>query len=611
MTAPPDPGAWGVIDGFRDATGVWRNASSETVRSLLEVLGADRERPSDAGAPLVVRSGHGRRLDRPVEVVLEDGASLGVSRRLPPDLPLGYHRLRGDDGERALIVSPGVCPLPARRLWGFAVQLYALRSAASWGMGDLGDLGELARWAAGELGAGVLMLNPLHADVPVTPQQPSPYFPSSRRYTNPLYLRIEDIAGAGADPALVQLAATGRALSAGDRIDRDAVLRLKLEALTRLWPGHRDAQPQPDDDLRDFAVHCVLAERHGRFWRTWPEPLRAPHSDAVRRAARAHADRVGFFAWLQRLCDAQVAAAASPLTVVHDLAVGIDPDGADAWCWPEVVARGVSAGAPPDEFNLDGQDWGLAPFDPWRLRAAGYRPFAQTLRAALRGGGIRIDHVMGLFRLYWIPAGRSPADGAYVRHPSADLLDIVALECARADAFAVGEDLGTVEAPMRTALRARNVLSYRLLWFEGRHPQRWPRRALAAVTTHDLPTVAGLWTGSDLLDQRRAGLRPNPEALEAIAARVGRRCGLRRDAPVAEVIEAVHRVLATAPCPVTTANLSDALGVAERPNMPGTVDTWPNWRLPLPVGLEAIRRDPGVRRVAAALARPSIRPGSG
>jgi 4-alpha-glucanotransferase len=258
--------------------------------------------------------------------------------------------------------------------------------------------------------------------------------------------------------------------------------------------------------------------------------------------------------------------------LVHDIAVGVDPAGADAWLWRDVVVDGARVGAPPDKFNPDGQDWGLPPFDPWRLRAAGYEPFIQVLRAAFRhGAGVRIDHVMGLFRLYWMPAGADPRDGTYVRYPWRDLLGIVALEASRAGAFVVGEDLGTVEPWVRDELAQRNVLSYRLLWFESDPPSRWPEKALAAVTTHDLPTVAGMVTAT------------------------GAHEGSVRDA-----VRHGYAELAASPCVLVAATLEDVLEVHEQPNRPGTVDEW-NWSRPLPLRLEQLVGDERLAEVVTTL----------
>ena len=329
--------------------------------------------------------------------------------------------------------------------------------------------------------------------------------------------------------------------------------------------------------------------------------LRRPDTAAVHTFARQRADRVRFHAWLQWLLDSQLAAAAT-LPVVEDLAVGFDPGGADAWAWQDLLALDVRVGAPPDEFNTQGQDWGLPPFIPWKLRAAGYEPFVQTIRTSLRhAGGLRVDHVMGLFRLFWIPLDGGQAAGAYVRYPASDLLDILALESHRAGAFVVGEDLGTVEDAVRQELAERQILSYRLLWFEPDSPERYPHQALAAVTTHDLPTIAGVWTGADLVAQREIGLAPNEDGQAELHRRLGQRADVEADASVADVTTGAYRALARAPSRVLMATLDDALGVAERPNMPGTTDQWPNWSLALPTPLEDVEADPTVAAVAEAL----------
>jgi 4-alpha-glucanotransferase len=287
---------------------------------------------------------------------------------------------------------------------------------------------------------------------------------------------------------------------------------------------------------------------------------------------------------------------------VSDLAVGVDPGGPDAWLWQEAIVGGMRVGAPPDRFNTRGQNWALPPFDPWRLRAAGYQPWIESLRGALRhGSGLRIDHVMGLFRLFWIPVAGTPFEGVYVRYPYEDLLNIVALEAHRAGAFVVGEDLGTVESGVRRTLAGRNLLSYKLWWFQDERPSAWPAKALGAVSTHDLPTIAGVLSGSDLAAQIQLGLNPNEEASTRLRKKLVTRTGSDDKTPVAEVIRRVYADLATAPCVLLTATLDDALAVEDRPNVPGTVDEWPNWRLALPQSLEEVEGMELPRTIAAQL----------
>ena len=614
---------WGIDDGYEDALGEWRETPATTRSALHAAMGVNSGQGGPPVEPLVrvLRPGQTLPLAKPMELRLEDGTALRVDVSLPADLPVGYHELCAIDGEDTvhIIVSPGQCYLPAGwHTWGWAVQLYALRSAKSWGMGDLADLRKLARWSATELGAGLLLVNPLHAATPVLPQQPSPYFPSSRRFRNVLYLRVQEVPGAAESVIdLEPLTAAGRALNQERRIDRDAVFRLKMQALDRLWmrfngdPAFDRYRQEQGDALQQFATFCTLAEQYGGEWQVWPAEVRRPDAPAVARFAAERADRVRFHGWLQWLLDVQLARAAAELPVMQDLAIGIDPNGADAWAWQDVLATNVTVGAPPDKYNTLGQDWGLPPFIPHKLRAAAYEPFRQTIRAALRhAGGLRIDHVMGLFRLYWIPQGADPSLGAFVRYAADELLAIVALESQRARAPVVGEDLGTVEAGIREQLAAHQLLSYRLLWFETDPPARYPELALAAATTHDLPTIAGLWSGADLRVQRQLGLRPNEEGLREIIQRLRVMTGLPEEATGCEVILRAYQLLAEAPSVAVTATLEDALALEERPNMPSTTTEWPNWSLALPTSLENLQTLTFTRAVAETLRRrrsPQIR----
>jgi len=596
VSPAPDPTAWGVAPGYHDVRGRWVAAEAEVARRVLEAMGAGDEAPPPAPVR-VIPPGRPLPLERPAEVVTEDGATLPALDAIPP-LPAGYHRLRWLDGggELCLIASPRRCHLPPDlRAWGWSVQLYALRSRTSWGLGDLADLRRLARWSAA-MGAGLLLLNPLAAPLPLPSQEPSPYYPSSRRFRNPLYLRIEEVPNAWRlGDRLVALARAGTELNRRRRIERDRVFALKMQALEELF-AHSGEQEELErhlartPGLEEYATFCALSEVHGAPWQRWPEPLRRPGSAAVARFRSARARRVRFHAWLQWLLDRQLAAAGRELPLVHDLPVGVQPAGADAWVWQDTLVQGMSVGAPPDPFNPAGQDWAVPPFDPWRLRAAGYEPFIQTLRATFRhGAGLRIDHVMGLFRLYWIPRGAEPNGGVYVRYPHDELLDIVALESCRHRAYVIGEDLGTVEEVVREEMAARNMLSYRLLWFEDRPPDRYPSESLAALTTHDLPTLAGVWEGIDGDPTMRDRLR--------------RHVGVREGQSVGEVTTAVYRALASSPARLVAATLEDVLGVRERPNYPGTTNEHPNWSLALPLTLEELQREPMAAELAAALRR--------
>ncbi|MBM3221785.1 MAG: 4-alpha-glucanotransferase [Candidatus Rokubacteria bacterium] len=611
MTTPrrPRTDAWAIDDGYFDALGVWRPTSRATHRAIVAAMGGDPKARPQAPTVRVVRAGAATRGRVRGDLTLEDGRTVHVDGALPHDLPLGYHTLHGKSGATRVIVVPPRCHLPDRlRIWGWAAQLYATRSRESWGIGDLADLRRLARWSAGTLGARLILLNPLAAAAVTLPQQTSPYYPSSRRFRNPLYLRVEDVPGARDDTALAPLVAEGRSLNAERRVDRDRVFTMKMRALETLWkrfPGDAQFESYRAESagLREYAIFCALTEEHRRAWQTWPAEHRRPDAGGVRTFAEAHADRVGFHEWLQWLIDRQLAAAGEEIALMQDLPIGVDPDGADAWMWQDVLATGASVGAPPDRYIVNGQDWGLPPFVPHRLAAAGYEPFVQTIRAALRhAGGLRIDHVMGLFRLFWVPHGLTPADGVFVRHRADDLLGIVALESARARAFIVGEDLGTVEDGVRERLAEQAILSYKVVWFEPKPPAEYPPLALAAVTTHDLPTIRGLWTGADIEHQKAVGQTPNEAGLAEMRERLKTVIGLDDDAPLTTVVEETHRLLAEAPCAVVTATLDDALLVEERPNMPGTVVP-ANWSLALPKPLEEIETDPTTLAVARALAR--------
>ncbi len=600
---------------YIDALGGRREPPAEAVVAIRTAIG---DAPANGSRVIVVTEGD-RTPVGPAEVCLEDGTTLTVDHRLPAGVPAGYHEIARADGTVArLIVSPATCFLPeSLRVWGWVIQLYAARSRRSWGIGDLADLRRLGRWAARN-GAGIALINPLAAATPLVPQQPSPYFPSSRRFRNPLYLRIEEVDGATTLSDLSATAARARALNKERRINRDEIFRLKMGVLERIWEiiRRRDL-PELDTyaaehgpSLREFAVFCALAERFQSGWRGWPGEFRHPSSTAVRDVARLRpmADRIRFHQWVQLQIDRQLAAASRAMPVMQDLPIGFDADGADAWAFQDVLAQGISVGAPPDEFNTRGQNWGLPPFVPRRLRKAGYQPFIETIRACVRhSGGLRIDHVMGLFRLFWIPDGMEPRDGAYVRSEAQDLLGIVALESRRAGAMIVGEDLGTVEDDVRAQLAARNVLSYRLLWFEKGSPAKYPKQALAAVSTHDLPTIAGLWTGFDLQAQKEIGLFPNELGTREIRMHVRRLTDATPRTPLSTVVVRVHEALAAAPSRILTATLEDAMLVKERPNMPATTTEWPNWSVALPETIESLETSRVAARIARALTKRAPR----
>jgi 4-alpha-glucanotransferase len=599
--------AWGIDDGYEDVTRTWHETPEATRRRLRVSMGglADVDDPPPAGRPVwFLRQGDPAPIERPAELELEDGTVVRATAALPADLPLGYHDLHpSDDGPTTrLIIVPDRCAPAPERASGWTVQLYAARSRASWGIGDLGDLATFGRWARGR-GAGFVAVSPLHAPIPSDSPEASPYFASTRRWRNPLHLRIEGVDGWDAGSVeLAPLAEAGSALNSVRRIDRQAAWAAKRAALEWLWTRVRaSAAADPRFDafrvsggasLHRYGVFCALAEHHGAGWRSWPAEHRRPDTGAVARFAVDNDDAVQFHMWVQWQLDRQVAGAADAGPgLVFDLAIGADPDGFDGWTWQDVLAHDMRVGAPPDDFNPNGQNWGLPPFVPWRLRAAGYEPLVELFRAAFaHGAGLRVDHAMGLFRLFWIPEGGDPGEGGYVRFRGTEVLDVLALESVRAGTFVIGEDLGTVEDWVRGVLAERDVLSYRLAWFEQEPPERWPRRALAAITTHDLPTVAGVVGGTD-----------DPGFGSKLAGLLGRPVGPGDD-PVA-VAAGAYRRLSGSPCQLVAATLEDALGVVERPNVPGTTHEHPNWSLALPCRIDELDADERVSRVAEALTR--------
>jgi 4-alpha-glucanotransferase len=490
--------------------------------------------------------------------------------------------------------------------WGWMIQVYSLRSAGSWGVGDFADLATFTAWAAGT-GAGAILLNPLHAVAFSTaagdPVPPSPYSPSSRRFINPIYLRVEHTAAyRGADPSTRAKVDALKPSTTESVIDYDTVWRAKHAALRLLW--NRQDRPVTDDALTKFATFNALVEQYGADWRQWPE-------------GDADPAEVAFQAWLQELCAAQLgaandAAAGMPVGIVHDLAVGIDPGGADAWMLQDVIASGAKIGAPPDAFNQQGQDWGLATWRPDRLAATGYAAYRDLLRGIFaHARGLRVDHVAGLWRLWWVPPGESADQGTYVSYDPDAMLGILVEEARKAGAIVIGEDLGTVLPIVTRGLRERNILGSAVLWFtrdaggDFVPPAQWPERVLATVSTHDLPTAAGYLSGDHVRARAEAGVlsRDVAEERAEAASDVARLRALLEKEGLADEdpIVALHELLARTPCRLVLASPYDVLGEVRQPNLPGTVDQYPNWRIPLPLPLEEVLDDPRMHRVAEIL----------
>ena len=551
-----------------------------------------------------------------------DDAKAADDAKAGADGGTGAGERAGTGGAHRQVLT-GVPDLPAHKTWGFTVQLYSLRSRESWGHGDLHDLADLASWSGRDLGAGFVLVNPLHAVEPIPPISPSPYLPMTRMFTSPLYLRVADIPEYGrltnaGRARIEELAAPLQSRNAtADLIDRDAVWLAKREALELVSQVALSPARQADFDrfrtergreLESWSAWCALAEQNGADWRTWPAACASPSAGLADVASDPTLRRAAtFHAWLQWQCDQQLAAAQQAARdagmrhgIIHDLAVGVSPSGADAWAHPELLVSGVSVGAPPDSFNQLGQDWGQPPWHPRRLAAAGYVPLADLFTASLRrAGGLRVDHVMGLTRLWWIPAGRRPDQGAYVSYDHRASIGALASTAARADAVAIGEDLGTVAPWLRTHLADHNILGTMMLWFaRDRHgeplrPALWRRACMATVGTHDVPPVAGFVTGEQVTVRAKLGLLAQPVARERAdseAALASWRAALQREgllpaAPAppgpAEFTVALYGYLGRTPSLLTGVSLADAVGDVRTQNIPGTSTEYPNWQIPL------------------------------
>ncbi|MFF5935732.1 4-alpha-glucanotransferase [Streptomyces sp. NPDC012508] len=671
----------GVATAYEPSAGVTVQVPDATVVTVLAALDVDAGTPEAVAAALEAAERAEREQLLPPTLVRWQDGPVRPPQGLPPGtrlrvttesgeivegdhwdgLPPGVHRVEardpeGRDGAGTLIVAPARVPRPERRVFGLLAQLYSVLSTHSWGMGDLGDLRELATWAGRSHGAGFVQVNPLHAAVPGAPTDPSPYRPSSRRFPDPVHLRIEDIpeyglVGPRYRDALDAIAGDAaelreRVLCKGALIDRDAVWEVKRRALelvrtVELGPGRRaeygDFLAERGRALEDHATYCALAERHGHHWRSWPEELRDPRSAAA--AVRADDEltaRVDFHCRLAWLTDRQLAAASEAareagmaVGIVHDLAVGVHPDGSDAWALQDAFAGGMSVGAPPDAFNSRGQDWGLPPWRPDALAASGYAPYRGLLRELLRhAGALRIDHVMGLFRLWWVPEGCEPTQGTYVRYDSEAMLAVLALEAHRAGAVVIGEDLGTVEPGVRDQLARRGVLGTSVLWFErdwsgtGRPlaPEEWRADCVATATTHDLPSTAARLSGDHVALRHRLGLLTGDLGRERArdTAEVGEwltyleRLGLLPEGPGDEEAEvrAVHRFLLRTPAAMVGVWLPDTVGDRRPQNLPGTWDQYPNWRLPVagpegqPLTLEELAASPRLHRLLEVFRSP-------
>lgn len=558
------------------------------------------------------------------------------SETAPRAPPPGIYTVRSQKpaSEFRLVIAPSQAYQPpvgtgGRRIWLIAVQLYGIRSGRNWGHGDFSDLSDLLRLAA-SAGAGGVGVNPLHALFPSRPVEASPYSPSSRVFLNPLYIDVTAVPGfPEAEAATWQRELAS--LRATDLVDYPRVAALKRHAL-RLAYDRFQTHPPPEQahdfaafresagpELRRFAVYEVLCERLGTAWRDWPERWRHPDAGAIAALAASAPIDIGFVEFQQWQAHRQLEACRNlakalqlPLGLYLDFAVGIHPDGFDVWNDPEAFLTEASVGAPPDLLNRGGQDWGLACFNPRTLQARGYEPFRHSLRAAMQfSGAMRFDHILGLNRLYLIPRGRDPRNGAYLRFPIRELLAVMAIESVRHECLVIGEDLGTVPEGLRDILDEWGIWTYLILLFErdedgGIRPvQDFPARALTAFNTHDMATFAGWWAGEDLEEMRNAGLTLGEtpeeretarEALRSALAAAGIRSGDRPD------FAAVARLMARSPCGILAIGAEDLVGSSKQPNMPGTWKEYPNWRWRLPVAIEELPHQLGFRAIADAMA---------
>ena len=616
-----------------------------------------------------------------------DDQELARFRLSLPDLTCGYHRLTIDIADSSanldrtmrrttpLIVAPARCYLPTHegiandelRLWGLAVQLYAVRSSRNWGIGDFTDLFNVVE-VASSLGADVVGINPLHAMFLHDPEQASPYSPSSRLFLNPLYIDVEQLDDFDNLPMADRSCSSSPGdlnldkLRGTDFVDYSAVSKAKLPVLEALFDAfssnHLDSnseralafqrfQSQHGPSLQKYAlfealreVQFITGDSMAGDWHQWPEPLLNSDSDAVADFAEQHVQRIQFHTWLQWLAHEQLDKAAAEakakgmkVGLYRDLAVGVAGGGSDTWVNPTLFVGNVDVGAPPDDFSANGQNWGLPPLNPRALRESGFTLFIDILRKNMNAAGaLRIDHVMGLMRIFCIPAGENPSEGAYVDYPIDDLLAIVALESQRQTCIVIGEDLGTVPDGLRQKLQAAGVLSYRLLYFEKnydgdrsfRRPDEYPAHALVGANTHDLPTLRSFWSGADLALRESLSLFPCEDML---AQQVQQRA-IDRDSLLdalssesllshesaegyrvsgimdTELIKAIHLYLARTRSMMLVANMEDLLGQSEQINLPGTDrDVYPNWRRKLPLVLEDWTRHEPLSECAAAISK--------
>jgi 4-alpha-glucanotransferase len=564
------------------------------------------------------------------------GTAAAPAIALPANLPPGSYRLKvvaesvGKERieEALLLRAPGQAfqgPTNGpRRLWALAVQLYGVRSQRNWGHGDFSDLIGLVELAAA-LGAAGVALNPLHALFDDRAEAASPYSPNSRLFLNPLYIDVDAI------PEFPGLAVAGlerevAELSQRELVDYAGVARAKTRALALAYEEFRGADAarraafesfrrERGPVLARFAAFEFLRRRFGTPWPQWPPQWRNPTEGALAALRDRDGEAIAYFEFVQWVADRQLAACrrrvkdlALPIGLYLDIAVGVQPDGFDAWSDQDSVMSGLAVGAPPDLYNTAGQNWGLAAFNPVALERRQFEPFRQMLRASMRNAGaVRLDHVLGLKRLFLIPDGMAAGQGVYVRFPFEALLAVAAQESVRERCIVIGEDLGTVPEDFRETLSDWGIWSYQVMLFERAPdgsflpPESYRENALVTFSTHDLATFAGWHSAHDLVVKRTLGMDPGETDEERASAQAELRNALRAGGETDTGFPAVAGFLARTPARLLVIAVEDALGVRDQANVPATIDQHPNWRRRLPVRLEDLPLQSGLTAVAAVM----------
>ncbi|YCH30854.1 4-alpha-glucanotransferase [Erwinia sp. D4-22] len=677
-----DASAAGIAASYINAKGEPEAIAPETRQLLLEAMGFPRAPGKAPVPPVKVFSGRQKRImtfggsgQFRWQLQTEQGKSYqgeaqgGDAFALPSRLPQGYHQLTLTQGKKAwecrVIIAPQRCyePQPlleGGKLWGACVQLYTLRSARNWGIGDFGDLSEMLMQIA-DRGGDFIGLNPIHSLYPASPESASPYSPSSRRWMNIIYIdveRVPDFQQSKAAQRWWKKKETQRRIAAArqaDWVDYSAVNQLKIEGLRLAWAqfSTRDEQDATRRHFTDFvsaggeslysqaaydALHAAMLQEDGQRWGwpAWPEAWRQAQNEAVQQFCRENEDEVNFWLWLQWLANRQFDECwqvcqqrGMSVGLYRDLAVGVAEGGAETWCDPELYCLKASVGAPPDILGPLGQNWGLPPMDPHVMAARAYQPFIEMLRANMAScGALRIDHVMSMLRLWWIPYGMTANHGAYISYPVDDLLAILALESRRNRCMVIGEDLGTVPQEIIGKLRRSGIYSWKVLYFEQesadryRAPQQWPRQAMASASTHDLPTLRGFWSAGDLTLGEELGLYPDKVVLKGLYENrerqkqallnalheqgcVPKKLGKRAEklAMSPELNRGMLRYIADSGSALLGLQPEDWLDMEQPVNVPGTVDQYPNWRRKLSHTLEEMFSDERVNQLIKDLDR--------